>query len=253
MKTPKPLVRVTQLEAFRRYMEQSENARFEITEQSVIDTISGQFTGNAYTRIGTAFHSVIETGHPKCTRIPSTSRSVRRLNTDGHYEEVTETIPAGRTFQIDGETIALDISQIKTALAYREEHPEAIHELRLYRDYGDAVVTGQLDMIDGLEIHDIKTKYSQPNDEDYIRSCQSHFYMELSGLKTFHYDLFIFRDYNPRRNGQDVRGLQLQRYEPITIYYSPQMATSNRLLLTNFLTWASERGLIKYLLKTSIQ
>lgn len=43
---------------------------------------------------------------------------------------------------------------------YRNEHPDAFHEIRIYKDFGDAVITGCADMIDGIEIRDIKTKYS---------------------------------------------------------------------------------------------
>ena len=62
----KPLIRVTQLEAFRKYIEQSDYASYEITEQSVIDSITGVFTGNFYTKIGKVFHKIIEEGAPKC-------------------------------------------------------------------------------------------------------------------------------------------------------------------------------------------
>ena len=66
---PKPLVRVTQIEAFRRWTEQSDYDNFEITEQSVIDGITGTFAGNDLTRIGTAFHSIVETGAPQCRHV----------------------------------------------------------------------------------------------------------------------------------------------------------------------------------------
>ena len=52
-------VRVTQLEKFRRYMDSV--SPFD-TEQSVIDTLSGEFKGNEYTWIGTAFHKIVEEG-----------------------------------------------------------------------------------------------------------------------------------------------------------------------------------------------
>jgi len=250
---PKPLIRVTTLEAFRRYIEQSENARYEITEQSVIENITGEFKGNEYTRIGTAFHSIVETGHPICVSCKPTTRTYRRKNADTNkLEDVTEDVPLGRRFNIDGFDVCLDIAQCKVALAYRNEHPDAVHEYRLYKDYGDAVITGQIDMVDGLEIHDIKTKYSQPSDEDYIKSAQSHFYMEMSELGTFHYDLFIFEGYNLERHGYDVRGLPLRRYEPITVYAYSGMEQDNRNLLKEFLQWVNFRGLTEYLYKTKI-
>ena len=52
----KPLIRVTQLESFRRYMS-GEYAY--VTEQDVIDNITKKFEGNDYTRIGTDRKSVV--------------------------------------------------------------------------------------------------------------------------------------------------------------------------------------------------
>lgn len=53
-------VRVTQLEKFRRFRD--EVSSFD-TEESVIETLSGDFKGNEYTQIGTAFHKIIEDGN----------------------------------------------------------------------------------------------------------------------------------------------------------------------------------------------
>lgn len=75
MQPLKPLIRVTQLEAYRKYIEQSEYANYEITEQSVIESITGVFAGNEYTRIGTAFHSIVETGKPVCDKVSAGERT----------------------------------------------------------------------------------------------------------------------------------------------------------------------------------
>ena len=52
-------IRVTLLESFRRYI--SDDYPYE-TEENVIDSLTKTFEGNDYTRIGTAFHSIVETG-----------------------------------------------------------------------------------------------------------------------------------------------------------------------------------------------
>ena len=67
----KPIVRVTLLESFRRYM--SGDYAY-VNEQSVIDSITKKFEGNDYTRIGTAFHSIVETGSPVCDFEPEGER-----------------------------------------------------------------------------------------------------------------------------------------------------------------------------------
>ena len=241
----KPLVRVTQLEAFRRYM----SGRYDyVTEQGVIDGVTQEFTGNEYTRIGTAFHSIVETGRPECAKV---AEGIRRYTCYG--KEVEERVPCGRVFNIDGYPVTLDINQCKVALDYRNEHPQAVHETRLYKDYGDAVVTGCADMIDGTEIRDIKTKYSTPSDADYTGSCQWRYYLELFGTGTFHFDLFVFEGYNKDRHGYDVRGLPLVRHTPpITCYKYNGMEQDNRRLLADFLEWAEYRNLTQYLMKEKI-
>lgn len=245
----KPLIRVTQLEAFRRYMEQSEYANYEITEQSVIDSITGVFTGNEYTRIGGAFHKIVEEGTPQCEKIEAGERTFLYYG-----KEKQEPVPCGRVFDIEGHKVAMDVAQIKVALAYRNEHPNAWHELRLYKDFGDAVVTGCADMIDGVEIMDIKTKYSTPSDADYINSCQWRFYLQLFNSDVFHFDLFVFDGYDKDKHGYDVRGLPLRRHNPpITCYRYDGMEKDNERLLKQFLEWVEYRGLTEYLLKDKIE
>lgn len=243
----KPLVRVTQIEAFRRWMFQPEHDPFEISEQSVIDGITQSFTGNEYTRIGTAFHSIVETGSPVCDKVPA---GIRRFTYNGKPSE--EPVPCGRRFSIDGYGVILDVPQCKVALAYRDEHPGAFHEVRTYKDFGEAVVTGCADMIDGTEIRDIKTKFSVPSDSTYTGSCQWRYYMELFGAGTFHFDLFCFDGYNKDKHGYDVRGLTLTRREPITVYRYEGMEQDNARLLHEFMEWAGDRHLLGFLTKERI-
>lgn len=238
----KPLVRVTQIEAFRRWTRQSEYDSFEITEQSVIDGITQEFTGNEFTRIGTAFHSIVETGLPVAEKV---TQGVRKFTYYG--KETEEPVPCGRKFDIDGYGVVLDVPQCKAALDYRNEHPGAFHEIREYKDFGEAVVTGCADMIDGTEIRDIKTKYSVPKDTDYINSCQWRYYMQLFNVDVFHFDLFVFDGYNKDKHGYDVRGLPLRRHEPITVYRYPTMEQDNANLLHEFMEWIKYRGLEQYL------
>lgn len=109
-------------------------------------------------------------------------------------------------------------------------------------------------MVNGVEIRDIKTKYSYPTDADYINSCQWRFYLQLFNLDVFHFDLFIFEGYDKDKHGYDVRGLPLKRYEPaITCYRYDGMEQDNMNLLHSFLEWVEYRNLTKYLLKEKIE
>lgn len=242
----KPLVRVTQLEQFRRYMSGDYDY---VTEQSVIDAVTKEFKGNPYTYIGTAFHRIVEEGTPKCEVAEAGTRTFT------YYGKLMEeAVPRGRFFDVDGFKVGLDVSQIKVAINYREQYPDAFHEIRLYKDYGRAFVTGCADMVDGVEIRDIKTKYSPINDEDYIHSVQWRYYLELFGTDVFHFDLFVFYGYKLNTHGCDVRGLPLTRYEPaITCYRYDGMEQDNLNLLNQFMDWIELRGLTEYLLNRDIE
>ena len=242
----KPLIRVTQLEKFRRYL----SGLYEHeTEQSVIDTITGAFSGNEYTWIGTAFHRIVEGNTDGVERAEPGERHFLYYGKD-----TVEPVPEGRTFDIDGNKVTLDIPQFIVAQEYRHSHPQAFHEIRRWKDYGEAVITGQADLIDGLEIRDIKTKYSTPSDGDYYDSCQWRYYMELFGADTFHFDLFVFEGYNMEKHGTDVRGLPLRRHDPaITCYSYPGMAQDNRYLMKQFIEWLKFRNLFEQLPTWQIQ
>lgn len=241
-KQPKPIIRVTTLEKFRRFY--SDEYEYE-TEQSLIDGITQAFTGNEFTRIGNAFHSIVELGSPKCEKVEAGERTFLYYG-----KEAKEPVPCGRKFDIDGFGVTLDVAQCKTALEYRNEHPDAFHEIRLYKDYGDVLITGCADMIDGLEIRDIKTKYSPADDKDYINSYQWRYYLELFQLDTFHFDLFIFDGYNKEKHGYDVRGIPLRRHLPsITCHRYGSIESDTRYLLVHFIRWMKYRKLEKYFIK----
>ncbi len=225
MSQQKPIVRTTAIEAFRRYLANGENDYYEITEQSVIDSVTGVFEGNTYTRIGTAFHSVVQYGEPS-------------------YADPQ----GGCMIDVDDHAVRFNEEQLKIALNYRDEHPNAYHEFRGYKDYGRAIVTGCADMIDGTEIRDIKTKYSTPSDSEYINSCQWRYYLDIFGADVFHFDLFVFHGYDKDKHGYDVRPLELTRHTPpITCYRYPEMHNDNLALLNQFMDWAEARGLTEYL------
>lgn len=215
----KPLVRVTQLEQLRRYL----SGRYDyMTEQDVADAVTGAFQGNDRTAVGTAFHSIVETGRPACRRVEG-----------------------GRAFDIDGREVTLDVAQCRVALDYRESlSPVAVHEQRTWMDYGPVVVTGCADVIDGLELRDVKTKFAMPDDGDYLDSAQWRMYCEMFGAWTFHYDFFVFDGYREEQHHADVRGLPLHRLTPpLTCHAYDGMEDDNRRLVREFAGWAKARGL----------
>lgn len=222
----KPIIRVTQLEAFRRYLTNGEHSYYEITEESVIESITGAFKGNCKTRIGSAFHSLVE-----------------NMGADTKREMLED----GFLFDIDGHEVTLSTEQIQTALRYRKQHPQAFHEIRLSKDYGRAIVTGCADMIDGIELRDIKTRFSAPSDADYMDSVQWRFYLDIFGANTFHYDVFVFSGYSDKHQHDARRATLTPHTPPITCYRYPTMESDCRDIVNAFMDWAESRDLVKYL------
>lgn len=213
----RPVLRVTQVEQFRKWVSGEYDY---VTEQAVIDSLSGEFKGNDRTRIGTAFHSVVENG-----------------------DSAGEPVEGGRAFDIDGFRIILDESQREMALAYRDEFPRAFHEVRLRKDYGEAIVSGCADMVVGTELRDIKTRFSHMAGDMYSGSCQGMFYMDMFGAVAFHYDVFEFGGY---KEGTDARGLTLRRLDPLTVYAPmarEDLESDNRRLVREFMAWIRVRGI----------
>lgn len=215
------LIRVTQIEKFNRYMRE---ASAYDTEQSVIDGISGTFKGNEYTYIGTAFHKIVE----------------------GDYSNIAK-IDGGRAITIeDGITVLMDVEQCKVALNYADSMPLAFHEKRLYKvlniDGEDICITGCADILNGLHIRDIKTKYSYICDDDYIDSFQWRMYLQLFNTYKFIFDLFLFEGYNKDKHGLDVRGLNIKRHDPIECIRYKSMETNNIQLISDFIKWCKFRG-----------
>lgn len=219
------IVRVTQLEKFRRFIE---NVSSFDTEQSVIDTLSGEFKGNEYTWIGTAFHKIVEEGEKAWNN------------------GIVETC---------GGNVMMDESQKNIAIAYRNSMPEAFHEIRLNKTYrtrhGDVIISGCADIIHGNVIHDIKTKYSAPVQQEYLDSCQWRYYLDIFEAERFVFDLFQFKKYD-KSMGLNVAGLDMVVFEPIPCSRYNLMEEDNKYLLDEFMGWVNIHGLQKYLEKDVI-
>lgn len=207
-------IRVTQLEKFRRYRDSVSSYD---TEQSVIDGITGDFKGNNYTYIGTAFHNIVETGNTEL-------------------------------FMSEGGAVYMSEEQKQIALDYRNSMPDAFHEIRTKKiyttPYGEVEITGCADILWGTIIRDIKTKYSQVNQQDYMDSCQWKFYLELFNTDCFIFDVFQFHSYDKEKHGLDTRKLKLTKYPNIPCFRYGKMEDDNRILLFDFLDWASHRNLL---------
>ncbi|MBS4060284.1 MAG: hypothetical protein KG029_07800 [Bacteroidetes bacterium] len=176
-------IAVTTLEKFRRMVD---NVSDWDTEQSLIESLTGKFTGNDKTRLGNAFHKIIE--------LPFT------LNGSLTVEGITFTP-----------------EQAQPAIDYRNAHPHMIHEVPAKKIYHtkhmEFTVSGRADGVEGLEIRDAKCKFSYPGWGEYYTSYQWRFYLDMFEAHTFWYDVFEVRGYK----GTDPSG----RFEGQIVPHEP--------------------------------
>lgn len=214
-------IRVTQLEKFRRFIDEVSESE---TEQSLMDVLTGDFTGNEYSRIGTAFHKIVECG------------------------DIREDY---RIVMIDNKAIYFNQSQISTALIYKESIKGCFHEVRTNKIYSvngiDLNISGCADVILGNQIRDIKTKYSYMKSiTDYTDSIQWKLYCDIFELPEFYFDVFEFKGYNKELHGYDVSGLTLFKHEPIHCIEYSSMQSDINYLLTEFMNFVKFRKIEKY-------
>jgi hypothetical protein len=216
-------ISVTSLEAFRRYIS---NASPFDTEERLLEVLSGAFTGNEYTRIGTAFHSLVENG------IPAISES----------NDAQDAMIYGDTYNV-----WMDANQVQIALNYRKTIQGAIHEVPIGMDFPDGRfpihVSGRIDLLHGNDIRDIKTKYSHGEAGDYIDSAQWRLYLQMTGADRFYFDVFEFSGYDKTKHGLDVRGLKLTRTDPIECLRYGAMEQDNRQLVDEFREYVHTKNL----------
>ena len=195
------LVRVTMLEKFRRFLNETSNYD---TEQSVKDAITGVFVGNNKTNIGSNFHSICE-----------------------NYNKPVVTEYFNQT-------------QIDLAVNYAKNLGAHFSEIRLSKDYqiGNQIVTvsGATDKLHGNIIRDVKTKFSPATYLDYFESFQWRIYLDIFELDCFAYDVFEITGYKDKM-GLDVRNCGIIQHEPMIMYRYEVMQSDIKELIAEFLEW----------------
>lgn len=220
-------ISITTLESYRKMLSGKDEWT---TQESFIQDLKTPFQGNAYTRIGSAFHAIVEQG-----------------------ESVIEELPDMGKFRVtvEGWPVIFNEEQVAMALKYRSKLPHAFHEEWVGREFDTPAmpiwVNGRVDVLHGIFVRDIKTKYSKIEYDDYAESAQWKFYLDLTGLDTFYFDLFEFPSYKIDRHGYDVSTLGIRPYGAIECIRYEGMEKENHQLVCDFTDFIVKHDLIQYL------
>ncbi len=220
-------ISITTLETYRKFL-----AGDEWTDQdAMIAAIKSPFLGNEYTRIGSAFHAIVEQGEAAIEELPEMGKF--RVTVDSKWP------------------VIFNEEQVAMALKYRSKLPHAFHEEWIGREFDTPSmpiwVHGRVDVLHGIFIRDIKTKYSKIELEEYTESAQWKFYLDLTGLDTFYFDLFEFPNYKKDKHGYDVSSLGIRPYGAIECIRYDGMEAENRQLVCDFTDFIVRHNLTSFL------
>jgi len=217
-------ISVTTIEKFRRYL--TEASPYD-TEESLLQSITGVFTGNDKTRTGSCCHKIIEQ---------------EAYVTDG-----------GLIARADGVQIFFTDEQAAPFVEFKRQHPLMIHEVPASKVYltgiGPVLVSARIDGVEGQQIQDTKTKFRDFNLREYADSYQWRYYLDMLGIDLFHYDIFEVRGFEALSGPQPYQLPGVEFLDPVRLECAryQYMADDCRLMLQEFLTYIELRNLWKHL------
>lgn len=214
-------ISVTTLEKFRRFI--NDVSSFD-SEEALLASIKGIFTGNAKTDFGGAYHKVIE----------------------GDFKQVMNK----PVYQAD--VFIFTKEQVAPALEYSRMHPSMTHEMdvrKVYQAHRFPIqVSGRVDAVEGLAIRDAKTKFRSPNYQEYIESCQWKFYLDMLQTDVFYYDIFEVKGFGDAFNALTLYpDITITAHPPLQCYRYRSMESDILTILNDFLDYVANRDLFSYL------
>lgn len=118
------------------------------------------------------------------------------------------------------------------------------NNLEVFTTWGPVNLVGVADQMHGLKIQENKAKFSTPDARDYEQSLQWRLYLWLFGASSVRYNLFYFRD--PKDGYCELTDI-------LTFCFFPyaDLEADCRSWLNDFLAWADDRDLLRYLHRES--
>lgn len=213
-------ISTTTLEKFRRYIH---DVSLLDTEESLIESLMGAFTGNEKTMVGTAFHSLIE----------------------GKYTRWNDYYIA--------DNIMFTQEQASGALNFKEQHPAMVHEVTINKVYETAYfpiqVTGRIDGIEGVQVHDHKTKFRNIDWHEYLDSIQWRIYLDQLNADIFWYNVFEVKGFEALIGSQSftLPEVEFISHEPLKCTRYVAMEDDITALLNSFLEYIHDRKFLHLL------
>lgn len=207
-------ISTTTLESFRLFMEPDNDW---MTEQELLDTLTGKFTGNHKVWVGQAFGAILET--PEAYR-----------ETGGYL-----VIPRGST-----EVIALSDNVMGPALALIDR-PNTVFEAKAMSQFCGHDVVAKADQLHGARLIETKTTLSTFDFDKYAQSCQWRFMLDIFGAVSCTYHVFGL--FESEQNGV----IELRDVQTFTLYPYAALRVDCEDLVRQFVDYVTVKGLVPLL------
>lgn len=220
-------ISVSTLEKFRRCMD-GVSARD--TEEELLQTIKGVFEGNDMTRVGGAYHQIIE--------------------------QQAIVAQGGLIGESDGHRIFFTAEQAEPAIEFKRAHISMIHEIPGKKQYqtriGPVMVTFRLDGLEGLHVRDTKCKFGPLDMSEYADSYQWRYYLDGMALDLFYYDFFQFLGFNGLEGPMPylLGGVMVAGAQSLELARYDRLHQDCEQLLEEFLDYIAFRKLFNFLKTT---
>jgi hypothetical protein len=199
-------ISTTTLESFRLWSQPDQDW---MTEQSLVDSISGTFVPNDAVALGTAFGKILET--PDAYKV------------DGGYRARAY----HREYTFDDATMAEPLALIDR---------RGIFEAKATRRYGDCDVVAKADHLYGSRLAEFKTTTGYFDFDKYEASCQWRFMVDIFEPAMVTYHVFRLDDH-----GNGV--VELRGIDSFNLYPYAALHQDCRDLLARFVDYVTLRGL----------
>lgn len=200
-------ISTTTLESFRLFMQPDQEW---MTEQELIDSISGVFKPTPAVRLGLAFGKVLE--NPDAYRVPAGYV----FDDAGHLE-----------YQFSHQTI-------NPCLALIDRN--GVFEAKGVKRYGDCDVVAKADHLIGTHLSEFKTTCGSFDFDKYAASCQWRFMVDIFQPSAVTYHVFLLDDHD---NGV----VELRGIESFNLYPYAELHQDCCDLLARFTDYVTAKGL----------
>lgn len=128
------------------------------------------------------------------------------------FHEALENAEVGEVSELEADDYVFDFSEFDGVIAL-----PTVREVSFAKTYGNLRLGATCDGL-GSGITDYKLKFSSFDAEQYMESCQWRFYLDMSGMDSFTYQVFEGYERRGETNYIDVR-----KVHSLTLYRYPKL------------------------------